>query len=49
MSYVSLSIVIASKRRRLPFCRTSAERARLLGEIRHLSALRSLCQHRMVQ
>lgn len=40
MSYVPLSIVIEAKRRRLAFCRSSAERVRLLGEIRRLAALR---------
>ena len=42
MPYVPLSIVIDCKRRRLPLCRTSAERIRLLGEIRRLYSLRSL-------
>ena len=46
MSCVPLSIVIDCKRRRLPFCRSSSERVRLLGEIRRLTALRSLALYR---
>jgi len=40
MSYVPLSIVISRKRASLPYCRTAAERIRLLSEIRQLAALR---------